>query len=218
MAKSFGKLCIGMLSTLVAMTAFAPGAATAATAAVVASAPAPRVVVSPHNGRHIVMHRDSRLQVMLTTCATCGFFWDVTRRPNTAVARFIGLASTGTPACLPSPCVGGNSNEFVSFAATGYGQTTVHLGYRSPSGTIVRTLTLELVVVRHGRSAAAHLHLVRSGDTLYRIARAQLGSRLTNARLTALVHRIYADNHETIGSNPGLLLPGEMLLVDPTGI
>jgi len=219
MANSARKLGVSILAVVAVVAVFAPGTAVAAPTSFASSTSAPtRVVANPHNGRHIVMHRDSRVELMLTACETCGFQWEVLQRPNAAVAQFLGLASTGTGACVPSPCVGGNSNEFVLFAARGFGQTTVRLGYRSPSNTIARTLTLELVVVRHGRSAAAHLHLVRSGDTLYRISRAQLGSRLTNARLLALVHRIYADNRETIGANPGLLLPGEMLLVDPTAV
>lgn len=217
MVRTLNKLCVSVLTVLVAAAMFVPEAASAATPSTT-SAPAPRIVASPHNGRHIVMHRDSTVEVMLSACETCGFQWEVLQRPNPAVARFTGLASTGTPACVPTPCVGGNSNEFVFFAAKGFGQTTVRLGYRSPSNAIARTLTLELVVVRHGRSAAAHLHLVRSGDTLYRIARAELGTSLTASRLAALVHRLYRDNHETIGANPGLLIPGEMLLVDPTGI
>jgi predicted secreted protein len=220
MARTIGKFCVAIVSALAVVAAFAPGMATAAPSVTASlSAPAARVVVSPHNGRHIVMHRGSRVEVMLSACETCGFSWRVTQRPNAAVARFTGLASTGAPACVPSPCVGGNSNEFVSFAATGFGQTTVRLVYRRPfEPTLARTLTLELVVVRHGRSSAAHLHLVHSGDTLYRIARAQLGTNLTASRLAALVSRLYHDNRETIGSDPGLLIPGEMLLVDPTGL
>lgn len=209
-----------MFRRLITAAATAVLAFAIAPAAVASAAPTtPRTVSGVHNGQHIVMHRDSQVQVMLSACETCGFSWQVLRRPAAAVARYTGAASTGSPTCVPNPCVGGNSNEFLSFAATGFGQTSVRLGYRGPGTTgVTRTLTLQLVVVRHARSAAAYLHLVRSGDTLYRVARSALGSALTPARLTAMVHRLYHDNREVIGANPDLLLPGEMLLVDPTRI
>jgi predicted secreted protein len=203
---------LGVVALVVAAMAVTPVGAQAAT-------PAVRIVADPHNGQHIALHRGDRLQVTLSACETCGYSWNVTKRPRAAVASYVSRASTGTAVCYPGPCVGGNAEEAFDFVANGYGQTLLRLGYTGPGTTgVVRRLTLSITVVRHGRSSAAGLHLVRSGDTLYRIARAELHTSHNTARVAALASRIYTDNHETIGSRPDFVLPGELLLVDPTGL
>ena len=204
---------LGLLVVVVAAMLASPAAALAAAPA------ATRIVSDPHDGRHVALHRGDRLQVTLSACETCGYTWNVTKRPRSAVASYVARASTGDAVCYPGPCVGGNAEEAFDFVANGYGQTVVRLGYTGPGSTgVVRRLTLVLTVVRHGRSAAAGLHLVRSGDTLFRIARAELHTAHNSARVAALAARIYADNRETIGSRADFVLPGELLLVDPTGI
>lgn len=225
-----GRVVAIAVSAVVAATAASAGTAAAAPTAVgsatstAAGAPASvwaaptRVVADPRNGHHVVVHRGTTVDLMLTACEDCGYSWNVSARPVPSVVRYVSRASTGSGVC-PTPCVGGNAVEHFLFTAAGYGETSVRLAYRGPGSTgVTRRLTVWFVVVRQGRSALAALHYVHRGDTLYSIARAALHTRRTDARVRALVSRIYRDNHEVIGPDRDLLLPGEILLVDPTGI
>ena len=178
-----------------------------------------RVVNQPRNGAHIVLSRNSGVGIRMSVCGTCGYSLALTTKPNAAVARYDGSASAGST-CSSSPCVGGSERRDFEFVATGYGQTTIRFTLRGPgSSGSVQHITYYLDVLRHARIAAnGKTHLVRSGDTLFRIARAALGTTRTTAGVSTLVGRIYRDNRETIGRNPSLLIPGELLLVDTTGI
>ena len=55
-------------------------------------------------------------------------------------------------------------------------------------------------------------HRVVAGDTLWTIAARAVHTR-DSGRVTIAWHRIYAANHGTLGSNPGLLQVGESLCV-----
>jgi nucleoid-associated protein YgaU len=61
------------------------------------------------------------------------------------------------------------------------------------------------------------VHLVRSGDSLWTIAEARLGSRATVADIAGYWQRIYARNADLIGPDPGLIVPGQRLELPPTG-
>jgi nucleoid-associated protein YgaU len=68
------------------------------------------------------------------------------------------------------------------------------------------------VFIRPGRSdAAAQAVVVRAGDSLWSIAANQLGPQATDAEIAAHWPRWYERNRETIGSNPHLIIPGQVL-------
>jgi nucleoid-associated protein YgaU len=53
---------------------------------------------------------------------------------------------------------------------------------------------------------------VRRGDSLWSIARAQLGGDASNARIAAEVQRLWALNARRIGTcDPNLIFPGQRL-------
>jgi hypothetical protein len=56
-------------------------------------------------------------------------------------------------------------------------------------------------------------HCVQSGDTLWALAAAELPPAATGAEITAAWQQIYAANRSVIGSDPALLLPGQLLVI-----
>jgi hypothetical protein len=58
---------------------------------------------------------------------------------------------------------------------------------------------------------------VRSGDSLWAISEARLGSRATIADLVDYWHRIYDHNADVIGPDPDLIFPGQLLELPPIG-
>jgi nucleoid-associated protein YgaU len=55
------------------------------------------------------------------------------------------------------------------------------------------------------------VHVVRSGDSLWDIAAADLGGRPDTARIAAHWHRIYRLNRTVVGPDPDLIHPGQEL-------
>jgi len=53
--------------------------------------------------------------------------------------------------------------------------------------------------------------VVRSGETLWQIAKDELGPNATNAQISATWPSIYQANRAIIGSNPNLIRPGQVL-------
>jgi Tfp pilus assembly protein FimV len=117
------------------------------------------------------------------------------------------------------PVVGAASLTTFTYAVTGLGQTSVRLRYAQPFNVrpSARYLTIRLVGVRHARASAGVLHSVVTGDTLYRIARRTLGHG-TALQVARLANRLYTDNRSVIGNDGNFLRPGEVLLIDPSGI
>jgi len=58
-------------------------------------------------------------------------------------------------------------------------------------------------------------HVVVPGDSLWRIAQSLLPTGASNADITRTWQTIYAANRDTIGSNPGLIYPGQVLTLPP---
>ena len=58
--------------------------------------------------------------------------------------------------------------------------------------------------------------VVRAGDSLWSIAARELGPTATPEAITARWHAWYAANRHVIGSNPDLILPGQVLRTPPT--
>jgi nucleoid-associated protein YgaU len=53
--------------------------------------------------------------------------------------------------------------------------------------------------------------VVRPGDSLWAIAAARLGADASQARVAAEWPRWYATNHDSIGADPALIKPGQLL-------
>lgn len=71
--------------------------------------------------------------------------------------------------------------------------------------------------VRAGQSVEEHA-VVRRGDTLWSIAARHLGPSATAAEIAVEWPRWYAANRETIGPDPDLIIPGELLQPPTEGI
>jgi hypothetical protein len=57
------------------------------------------------------------------------------------------------------------------------------------------------------------LHRVVRGESLWRIAAERLGPDASDAQIAAAWPTIYAANRDTIGDDPGLILPGQLLAI-----
>lgn len=68
-----------------------------------------------------------------------------------------------------------------------------------------------------GHGAAADRHRVRPGDSLWRIAASRLPHGTSDAEITACWRAIYRENRDIIGADPGLIHPGQVLVI-PRGL
>jgi hypothetical protein len=77
----------------------------------------------------------------------------------------------------------------------------------------------EEVVELHAESSApalgedGDLHVVVRGDSLWKIATQELGPGATDAAIAEAWPAIYEANRDTIGEDPGLILPGQRLTI-----
>lgn len=62
-----------------------------------------------------------------------------------------------------------------------------------------------------GVAPAGKRYVVRPGDSLWKIARAELGRGASNRSVGVAWHQIYETNREVVGKNPGLIRPGLVL-------
>lgn len=186
-----------------------------------ASAATSVVANNPRTGTFVAGTPGETVQLAFPTCTDCAYEWTVSRAPRSTVMRLAGIRVVSLAHPNPSgpPLAGAPSRTTFSYVVTGLGQTSVRLRYAQSFNVraSARYLTIRLVGVRHARSSAGSLYSVRSGDTLYAIARRTLGHGSAH-QVALLAGRLYADNRSVIGSNGNFLLPREVLLVDPTGI
>jgi hypothetical protein len=83
---------------------------------------------------------------------------------------------------------------------------------RTPAASSPRPATQPARQARPpGAASAERGVVVRSGDSLWRIAATQLGGRPTPRRIAAVWPRWYAANRGVIGADPGLIRPGQLL-------
>ena len=68
----------------------------------------------------------------------------------------------------------------------------------------------DLLTASPGASEAGTV-VVRRGDTLWDLVRSQLGPGASDAEVAHAWPRWYAANRSTIGPDPGLILPGQVL-------
>jgi nucleoid-associated protein YgaU len=72
----------------------------------------------------------------------------------------------------------------------------------------------------HGRvtepGTSPHRAVVRPGDSLWSIAAAELGADATDARIAVRWPRWYAANQHSIGADPDLIRPGQVLRTPPS--
>ena len=66
-----------------------------------------------------------------------------------------------------------------------------------------------------GQAAQEPDVVVATGDSLWKITASHLPPDATNSQIDAEWRRWYAENHELIGSDPGLILPGMKLSAPP---
>jgi nucleoid-associated protein YgaU len=57
---------------------------------------------------------------------------------------------------------------------------------------------------------------VAEGDSLWELAKRELGPHATNEQIAARWPEWYAANRQVIGTDPNLILPGQVLRVPPT--
>jgi len=60
---------------------------------------------------------------------------------------------------------------------------------------------------------APHVHVVQRGESLWRITAKLLGPDASDSAIAAAWPTIYEANRGVIGSNPGLILPGQTLVI-----
>jgi hypothetical protein len=199
--------------TLVGALVVGAGTAAASTATTV-------VADNPRTGTFVAGSPGETMKLVFPTCTDCAYEWTVARAPRSTVMRLASVRVVPLTHPDPSkpPIAGAPSLTTFTYVVTGLGQTSVRLRYAQSFNVraSARYLSIRLVGVRQARTSAGFLYSVRSGDTLYRIARRTLGhgSPLQVARLA---NRLYADNRAVIGANGNFLLPREVLLVDPSG-
>jgi hypothetical protein len=204
----------GLGSLLAGVVLSAAGTAEAAAATTV-------VADNPRTGTFVAGAPGQTVQLVFPTCTDCAYEWSVARAPRSTVMRLVGVRVVPLTHPDPSkpPIAGAPSLTTFTYVVTGLGQTSVRLRYAQSFNVrpTARYLSIRLVGVRHARSSAGYLYSVRSGDTLYAIARRTLGHG-SAIQVARLANRLYADNRAVIGANGNFLLPREVLLVDPTGL
>ncbi|MET7279422.1 hypothetical protein ABZS29_14400 [Kribbella sp. NPDC005582] len=68
----------------------------------------------------------------------------------------------------------------------------------------------------HLRSGVASRVTVAPGDSLWELAKRELGAEATDEQIAARWPEWYAANRQVIGTDPNLILPGQVLRVPPT--
>lgn len=85
-----------------------------------------------------------------------------------------------------------------------------------PTSSLPRAATGRPTAARHHARHRdhGHVYVVRSGDSLWTIARHQLGADASDARIAREVQRLWRLNADRIASGrPDLITPGERLVV-----
>ena len=72
------------------------------------------------------------------------------------------------------------------------------------------------LLVRPVRDRADHSYTVVRGDCLWDIAKAHLPAGATDSQIDSEWHRWYAANRSTVGTNPDLILPGQVFTPPPS--
>ena len=123
---------------------------------------------------------------------------------------------------LPAPVRRFLAGAAATAAITGIaGPATADEAYPGWTPTVPAVVTVEEPdppVELHAESAAAaphasHVHVVKRGESLWRITAQLLGPDATDAAIAAAWPAIYEANRTIIGSDPGLILPGQALTI-----
>ncbi len=72
------------------------------------------------------------------------------------------------------------------------------------------------LLVRPIRDRGDHSYTVVRGDCLWDIAKAHLHAGATDSQIDAEWYRWYAANRSTVGTNPDLILPGQVFTPPPS--
>lgn len=122
--------------------------------------------------------------------------------PAPATAVELDRPAGGTAVAVPQCSLPGESERPISAP-----DATIH---REP-----RAATAMLPSPHHHRAGVNHV-VVRRGDTLWDLVARHLGARASNADVAAEWPRWYAANRATVGADPDLIHPGQLLRVPPT--
>lgn len=128
------------------------------------------------------------------------------------VAACCGLGLVG-PLAFGSPATAADVRSPSCQASCG--DTTRGLGGLAlpdlPDGTWQPAMPVDASDTPSGQGGSAPQIVVRPGDSLWRIAEAELPADASLAQVAALVQRLYALNHGAIGGDPDLIFPGTAL-------
>jgi hypothetical protein len=135
------------------------------------------------------------------------------RVPSVATPPLPGVRQVPAPTLSPSPAPRG-----------GGGENTPAPSGRAIAPALPAPVAGELSPppVRPGQRApmpspSGWIYFVRSGDSLWSIARLMLGQKATDAQVAGLVDRIWRLNVKRIGTgDPSLIMPGQRLLLPRT--
>lgn len=219
-----GRLLLRLLPLAVVVAAplgtVAPPAVSAPRASLTAASSAvSTAVVHPRDGGFVVLHPGAVTTLRLSVCGTCGYALRVTQKPNPSVVDYRKRSNVYAPGC--TGCVGGNTQVDFVMAGRALGQTGVTFSFFAPGvpDRPARQVRVALAVLRTPRIAGdGTVQRVRAGDTLYGLARADLSRHASLTLVSRLARRFYRDNAAVIGADPDVLVPGEVLLLDDSGI
>src|SRR4051794_40944929 len=85
------------------------------------AAPATKMVTGADAGKTITIAKNQKLQIEFNECASCGYRWKTTARPNSKILTR-GAPRTKDPSCPPSTdpsqpqCVGGSYTRVFPYA------------------------------------------------------------------------------------------------------
>lgn len=136
------------------------------------------------------------------------------QQPNPGTLDAIDLdRDAGASRIAPQADTRSASTPQPTRAATASGDTGEASGpttARPASSSTQQVLAQEAHQVSTPTAADSGMYTVRSGDTLWDIAAAEL-DEATNREISEAWKAIWRANHDVIGDNPGLILPGQQL-------
>ena len=128
--------------------------------------------------------------------------------PGWAPTEPVASGSPTPGAASPSP-----SPVAVEPVGTGVAATVEPATPHSPRDHAPSTHAPSSQAPSNDAPVATSTHVVERGDSLWRIAEQRLGSDATAAQVARAWPIIYQANRATIGGDPGLILPGQVLTI-----
>jgi nucleoid-associated protein YgaU len=138
-------------------------------------------------------------------------------KSQASVGKTVGSTQRSGGTTRPSARVEKSSRSVTTTSSRGTRSTTESGGATRQSSATQKSVsaTTSRQGARGSRVAPAlgRSYVVRSGDCLWVITRSALGSGVTVVRINDGWQRLWRANASTIGSNPDLILPGQVLRI-----